>query len=89
MDQARRKSEITPGVSSVERVDPFDHPHQATARLTPSPVERAQMQLGELRSRIDELDAEVAGLLAQREALTRVAFELASASSLGPRLNVV
>jgi hypothetical protein len=89
MHQTRRNAEITPGGGPVERVDPFDHPDQGTSRLTPSPIELALMQLGEIRSRIDELDAEVAGLLAQREALTRVAFELASGTPITPRLNVV
>ena len=61
----------------IERVDPFDHPEHPLSALVPSAAEVVAMRLGRLRSRITELDAEVAGLLAQRDALERAALELA------------
>jgi hypothetical protein len=58
-------------------VDPFDHPDAPVSGLVHSEADLARVRLGEIRSRITELDSQVAGLLARREQLTRAAFDLA------------
>ncbi len=69
----------------VERVDPFDLGDVSLLGVAQTAREAAGVRLEELRSRITELDAEVAGLLARREQLTRAAFELAGGTG-GVRL---
>jgi hypothetical protein len=73
----------------VERVDPFDLGDEVTSGAAAPAVDIPQLQLAELRARIHELDAKVAGLLARREELTRAAFEVATRASTMASANSV